>query len=104
MLWGKQTAVFLDFEVPGLGKALSGTPLSDALAALNRAGVAWISYRKNPTASAGKAAMLVTEADVSRAFHTGQTELALQAGAIVTPLAKDAANELGVRLKAPEVS
>lgn len=47
---------------------------------------------------------LITEADVYRISRSGQKVIRLPKGALVTPLAKDAAAELKIQLMATEVS
>ncbi len=103
LLWGKQTAAWLDFEIPKRGKILSGSKIIDHLDTLKNAGVELICYRKKQEMQTVEKGLLMTEETVLRAFHAGKKEIILQTGMIVTPLARDAACELGLRLNIPEV-
>jgi len=51
-----------------------------------------------PPSNGSPARQVVTEEDVIAARAAGQDELRLRAGALVTPLARDAAHDKGIRL------
>jgi ribose 5-phosphate isomerase B len=57
-----------------------------------------VSWRRFDDASPARRRALVTEADVVRARETGRV-LAVAAGAIVTPLARETAGRLGVKIE-----
>lgn len=102
-LWGKKTAVLLDFPLPRGGRILSGSGLGEHIDSLRSIGVEWHCYREKQPSGAEATTDLLTESMVTQAFKEGQTQLVLRRGTMVTPLAKDAARELGMKLNAPEV-
>lgn len=97
LLWHKNVTVLLDFERPGFSRSTFFQGLNDALKALEDMGAKVVSL----PLSVGKpetGLALVTEADVSEAHRSGRDRIRCAPGAIVTPLARDAARELGVEI------
>jgi len=97
LLWHKNVTVLLDFERPGFSRSTFFQGLSDALKAVEDMGAKIISLQL----SVGKldtGLALVTEAEVGEAHRSGRDRVRCAQGAIVTPLARDAARELGVEI------
>lgn len=97
LLWHKNVTVLLDFERPGFSRSTFFQGLNDALKALEDMGAKVVSL----PLSVGKPEpgfALVTEADVSEAHGSGRDRIRCAPGAIVTPLARDAAREMGVEI------
>ena len=97
----------------GLAASMIQTsPMEDSHRAVARPAAAFVPPRPSPNGfrpaplgsgkaaggSAGSGRPLITEGDVLAAQQAGQTELRLSPGTIVTPLARDAARDTGLRL------
>jgi hypothetical protein len=96
LLWKKNVYVVLDFERPGFGRAFEG--LSDDLRAIENMGAKIVSLKLSVGRPEGQLS-LVTEAEVTDAQRQGRERLRCAPGAIVTPLARDAAKELGIEIE-----
>ena len=77
----------------GVGDPADTTPVSRATAAVDGRHPA-----PSPSQNGSSPRQVVTEDDVLAAGAAGRDELRLRAGALVTPLARDAARDKGVRL------
>lgn len=100
LLWNKNVTVLLDFERPGCDRNTPFQGLSNTLQAIENMGAKVISLRS----SAGKTEgwlSLVTEAEVMQAYKMGNASIPCVSGVIVTPLAREAAKELGVSIEKP---
>ena len=63
-----------------------------------------VCYRKEAVQDPnGNSRMLITEQDVLDAYHAGRRQIACRIDSIITPLARDKANELGVAFTSGEV-
>ena len=103
-LWGKKVSMYLDFELPHFRKARYGEKVSDALEALKALDVPVVYYLEDEPSEPEAGRSLITETDVLEGWRAGRKEIACRADAIVTPLAKDKAAELGLVIrKAGEV-
>lgn len=97
LLWEKDATVLLDFKKPGFKRGTYFEALSDALGALEGMGAKIESLKLSVGKPEGRLA-LVTEAEVFEANKRGRDRIACAPGAIITPLARDAAKELGVSI------
>ena len=97
LLWHKNATVLLDFERPGFGRSVFFQEISDALGALEDMGAKVVSLKLSVSRPEDELA-LVTETEVREAYGNGRECIRCAPGAIVTPLARDAARELGVEI------
>jgi hypothetical protein len=97
VLWGKSVTVLLDFEKPRFRRGTFFETLSDALKAIEDMGVSVVSLPLSVRKKTDEKA-LVTEADIEDVVRNGDMRVRKAAGAIVTPLARDTAKELGVEI------
>jgi len=97
LLWHKNVTVLLDFERPGFSRSSFFQGLADALQALEDMGAQVKTLKLSVGPMEGELA-LVTEAEINEAYRSGRSRVRCAAGAIVTPLARDAARELGVEI------
>ena len=95
LLWGKNTELVLDFEKPGFSRGTFFEGLNDALGVIEEMGAKAVSLKLSVGKPEGELA-LVTEAEIVDAQREGRERIRCAAGAIVTPLARDTAKELGV--------
>ena len=103
-LWGKKVSVFLDFDLPQFRKSRFQESISDKLKALTELGIPLVCYRKEAVQDPnGNSRMLITEQDVLDAYHAGRRQISCRIDSIITPLARDKANELGVAFTSGEV-
>lgn len=97
LLWHKKVTVLLDFERPGFSRSTFFQGLNDALKALEDMGASVVTLNL----SVGKletGLTLVTEAEINDTYRSGRSRIRCAPGAIVTPLARDAAREMGVEI------
>lgn len=97
LLWHKNVTVLLDFERPGFSRSTFFQGLNDALKAVEDMGAKIVSLKLSVGPMEGELA-LVTEAEINEAHISGKDRVRCAPGAIVTPLARDAARELGVEI------
>jgi hypothetical protein len=97
LLWHKNVTVLLDFEKPGFGRSEFFQQIGDALKALEDMGAKVVSLKLSVCKPEDELA-LVTEAEVRDAHGSGRGRIRCADGAIVTPLARDAARELGMEI------
>lgn len=98
LLWEKKASVVLDFDKPKFRRGTFFEELSDALGAIEDMGAEIVSLKL----SVGRPECelpLVTEAKVIDAHKAGKERIRCAQGAIVTPLARDTAKELGVSIE-----
>ncbi|MBQ9942481.1 MAG: hypothetical protein IJP03_05690, partial [Christensenellaceae bacterium] len=98
LLWGRRVSILLDFDPPKFRRATFFEKVVDALDILTGMGVRILSYR--PAAEYGEVERksLVTETDVRDALDDGSKRILCASDAIITPLAREKAAELGVAL------
>ncbi len=97
LLWEKKVSVVLDFGKPKFRRGTFFENLSDALSAIEEMGAGVVSLKLSVGKPEGELP-LVTEAEVTDAHKQGKERIRCTAGAIVTPLARDMAKELGVEI------
>ncbi len=95
LLWHKNAWVLLDYERPKFSRGTFFAELNDTLKAIEDMGAKIVSLglsvgKPEPELS------LVTQTEIGEAHRSGFTRVRCAPGAIVTPLARDAAKELGV--------
>ena len=97
LLWNKNVTVVLDFERPGFKRGTFFEGINDALSVIEGMGVGTVSLKLSAAKMDGRLA-LVTEAEVADAHKQGKERVSCAVGAIVTPLARDRAKELGIEI------
>ncbi len=97
LLWEKTVTVVLDYERPGFKRGTYFESLNDALHAVEGMGASIVSLSLSAGKPEGQLS-LVTETEVVDAHKQGRERIACEPGAIVTPLARDAAKELNVSI------
>jgi hypothetical protein len=97
ILWGKRAHVLLDFTPPRFKRGTFYEKIGDALDALADMGVSIFTYSCIKPAKAGMLS-LVTENDVVKAYESGKYKIGCERGAIITPSARDKANELKIQI------
>lgn len=97
LLWGRNTGIMLDFVPPQFKRNTFFEKILDVLNTLTDMGIRTFSYTVSSPAGQ-RALTLVTEQDVMDAYRAKQDSVLAASGAIVTPAAKDKANELGVNI------
>lgn len=98
LLWGRRVTLLLDFETPKFKRATFFSKVVDAIDILTSMGVRVIAYRPAQEFGEIAKAALVTEAEVNEAYANGSMRVLCEKDALVTPLARDKANELGVSI------
>lgn len=97
LLWNKDVTVLLDFEKPGFKRGTYFEGLRDALGAIEGMGAKIVSLKLSAGKPEGQLS-LVTESEIADANSQGKKRVRCAPGAIITPLAWDAAKELGVSI------
>lgn len=97
LLWEKKTKIILDFEKPRFKRGTFFEGIADALGAIEGMGAQIVSLKLSVNKPEGQLP-LVTETEVKEAFKAGRKRIRCAEGAIVTPLAWDAAKELGIAI------
>jgi len=98
ILLEKNVTVVLDYQPPKFKRGTFFESVVNSITALKDMGVEIVSLV--PTLrQADSACELVTEDKVVQAYSYGDRSVRCARGAIVTPLAKDKANELGVKIE-----
>ena len=97
LLWEKKVSVVLDFGKPKFKRGTFFEELNDALSAIEEMGAEVVSLKLSVGRPEGELP-LVTEAEVVDAQKQGHMRVKCAPGAIVTPLARDTAKELGVSI------
>ena len=98
LLWGRKVSILLDFDVPRFKRATFFEKVVDALDVLTNMGVSILSYNPASEREEEPRLGLVTETQVREAAENGSYRVLCAADAIITPLAKETAEELGVAL------
>ena len=97
LLWGRRISLLLDFEKPRFKRNTFFEKIGEILDSLTVMGIETTAY----SCSHEKERIqhtLVTEREILDASSRGETALLLCPGAIVTPLAREKASELHIRL------
>jgi hypothetical protein len=98
ILLGKKVTLLLDYTPPKFKRGTFFEKMADSISALTDMGVEIVSIvPKLRPAETG--CELVTEDEVAEAFRYGERTIRCAKGAVVTPLARDKANELGVTIE-----
>jgi hypothetical protein len=98
ILLQKKVTVLLDYDPPKFRRGTFFEELGSAIAALRDMGTEVVSLV--PTLrQADSGCELLTEDEVLQAYANGDRSIRCAKGAIVTPLAKDKANELGIAIE-----
>jgi len=97
LLWGKKTRLVLDYEKPRFKRGTFYEGIADALGAIEGMGAGIVSLKLSVGKPEGHLP-LVTETEVTDAYKEGRKRIRCAEGAIVTPLAWDAAKELGIAI------
>lgn len=99
LLWGRRVSILLDFQVPRFKRATFFEKVVDALDVLTNMGVDILSYDPaSEEAEEEERYSLVTETQVREAADNGTMRVLCTPDAIITPLAKEKAAELGIAL------
>ena len=98
LLWGRRVTLLLDFETPKFKSSTFFAKVVDAIDILTGMGVRVIAYRPAQEFGEVYRAALVTENEVNEAAENGTMRVLCEKDAIITPLARDRANELGVSI------
>lgn len=98
LLWGRKVSILLDFAPPTFKRATFFERVVDALDVLERMGVAVYGYKPTKEDKQLVRKTLVTEQDVLAAAESGEKRILCEINCIVTPLAKETADTLGVSI------
>lgn len=99
LLWGRNVTILLDFDIPRFKRATFFAKVVDAIDVLVKMGVRVEAYRPSRNGmDIIEAKTLVTEADVLDAYRDGSKRIICDKDALITPLAKDKAAELDVKI------
>ena len=98
LLWGRRVTLLWDFETPKFKSSTFFAKVVDAIDILTGMGVRVIAYRPAQEFGEVYRAALVTENEVNEAAENGTMRVLCEKDAIITPLARDRANELGVSI------
>lgn len=96
ILWGKRVELLLDFDPPRFHRNSLLGQVAEALETLRSMNVETINYHHSQQC---ERLTLVTEESVRQAARTVDKTVWCSAGAIITPSARDALSETGVRLR-----
>ncbi len=96
ILWGKRVELLLDFDPPRFHRNSLLGQVAEALETLRSMNVETINYHHSQQC---ERLTLVTEEAVRQAARTVDKTVWCSAGAIITPSARDALSETGVRLR-----
>lgn len=95
LLWHKNVWVLLDYERPKFSRGTFFAELNDTFKALEDMGAKIVSLGLSVSKPEAELS-LVTQAEIDEAHRSGRGRVRCAQGAIITPLARDAAKELGV--------
>ena len=98
LLWGREVAVLLDFQLPKFKRNTFFERIIDIADALTSMGVKLLQYRCAGEEAAERH-VLVTQTEVDDAARQGKKAVFCAEGAIVTPLARERAGELGIEIE-----
>ncbi len=98
LLWGRRVSILLDFDPPKFRRATFFEKVVDSLDILTNMGVRILSYRPSSEDVGIERKSLVTETDIMDAVSSGSMRVICEKDAIITPLARDKAAELGVAI------
>lgn len=99
LLWGRNVTVLLDFDIPRFKRATFFAKLVDAIDVLVNMGVRVEAYKPSRNGlDIMEVKSLVTEADVLDAYKDGSKRIVCDKDALITPLARDKAAELDVKI------
>ena len=106
-LWEKNASMFLDFELPPYKRGRFGDMVSDRLDALQHLGIPCVCYRTQNVVremmEESETRDLITEREVMDDFKAGKSSVICRADAIITPLAREKAGDLGMEIVRQEV-
>ena len=97
LLWEKKTRLILEYEKPRFKRGTFYEGIADALEAIEGMGAEIVTLKLSVGKPEGHLP-LVTETEVNDAYKEGRKRIRCAEGAIVTPLAWDAAKELGIAI------
>lgn len=98
LLWGRNVSILLDFKTPKFKRATFFAKVVDAIDILTNMGVRILSYNPASVKEEEARISLVTETQILDAAAAGKTSVLCERDAIITPLAKDKAAELGISI------
>lgn len=98
LLWGRNVTILLDFKTPKFKRATFFAKVVDAIDVLTNMGVRILSYNPASVKAEEERLTLVTETQIMDAAQAGKTSVLCERDAIVTPLARDKAGELGISI------
>jgi len=98
LLWGRRVSIILDFEAPKFKRGTFFEKIVDAIDALTSMGIRVLAYKCAAEILEEERKSLVTETDVLEAYEKGQKRILCELHAVITPLARDRADELGIAL------
>jgi len=98
ILWGREVKVVLDFEPPKFRRGSFFENIVLSIDALTSMGIKVLMY-KIAGESAEKKVSLITEVEVIDAYNAGRKTISSENDAIITPLARDKANELKINIE-----
>ncbi len=99
LLWGRRVRLLLDFEIPRFKRATFFERVVDSIDRLTNMGVIVDTFRPSGEPNKKQPLELVTEREITEAHQSGANVVYCDKDAIVTPLAKDRAAELGVAIE-----
>lgn len=97
LLWGKPFDVLIDFLPPKFRRGTYYADIAESIDALSSMGVRFHTYQP-ADGPAQDAYALITEQDIIEAKRDGRKSITCAKGAIITPLAADAAKELQINI------
>ncbi len=97
LLWGRNVTILLDFDIPRFKRATFFERVVDSIDRLTRMGVRIEAYKPSAQPNEHRKS-LVTETDITDAKKQGLGRIMCEKGAIVTPLARERADELGISI------
>ena len=106
-LWEKNVSVFLDFDLPSYRRNRYGDMVLERLDALQHLGIPCVCYRTDQDirdiADEAEARDLITEREVMEDHEAGKSRVICRSDAIITPLAREKAMDLGIEIVRQEV-
>ncbi len=99
LLWGRNVTILLDFDIPRFKRATFFERVVDSIDVLTNMGVRIEAYKPSRDGmDIAEVKTLVTEMDVLDAYKNGSKRIICDKNAVITPLAKDKAQELDVKI------
>lgn len=97
LLWGRKVTLLLDFTPPRFRRNTFYEKVVTVIETLRDMGITVRSYNVKEEDD-DKGLSLVTEREIEEAFGNKKTSVKTKAGAIITPLARDKARELDIKI------